>query len=768
MGIELGDLQQIKEIVNDHKDGICINEISDRVNLHRNTVSKYLSILHLKGNVDIITSGSSKKYYPSKRISETTVKNFFFNPYIIVNSGLNIHYANESFYKITGSNQKQIIGFNLDSVQIPLFNDPNLKNQYKRTINGEIFTRHISTKIKGTDYYLYVRLIPTIFEDRTKGITIVLIDNTKFKEHITPIKTGDCHYRNILENQTEYVCRLLPDMTITFANKAFCGYIHKKEDEATGLKFNPVIVDENTVLEEIFDEISPEKPTKKITLKSLNYEGTVRHIEWNIKGIFDINNILTEYQSTGRDITELKNAEEKLEVYKNNLEELIKKRTEELQAVNKKLFHEILKQRDTEEHLNELIKEIRTVKYELSENETKLNFIMKAADLGTCDINYKKGTISLNKNALVIIGYSAKDFSKNLKDWDLMIHPEDYSSVMKKRKCFIDGDIPHVIIEFRILCGKGWWKWISYTNTTTIRDNMATLVSATGILQDIDRRKNIEKNIEIQKDIGLRLSESSGKSEAISYCLDSLLSILDMEFGIYYEKYPDSGDFALSESRNVDETTNPFCLQYNQHSHFSSIADSGTTIISGHKEVECITLRHELKDEIKSAIMIPVKNNRADYGCYLIYSYKRTDIPEYSINATESVITNLINTIKKIDAQKRLKKSNKYHRGLIEICPDALVLISPAGKINDVNSACEEITGYIREELIGNDFSDYFSDPERASHGYKTAYKNGSLIDYRLEIKHKNGSLIKVSYNVSVYRNDDGTITGIFAVARKI
>ncbi|UUX92679.1 PAS domain S-box protein [Methanoplanus endosymbiosus] len=768
MGIEFKDLQQIKEIIDNCEDGICINEISNRINLHRNTVSKYLSILHLKGNVDIKKSGSSKKYYPSKRISETTVKNFFCNPYIIVNSNLKIRYANEAFYKISGFNQKQIIDYDLDSIQMPLFNDPHLKIQYKKTINGEMSTKHIGATINGREYYLFIRLIPTIFEERAKGFTIVLIDNTKFKDNISSPETGDCQYRNILENQMEYVCRLLPDMTITFTNKAFCRYIHKKEDEVAGLKFNPVIVDGDTVLEEIFDEISLEKPVKKITLKSLNYEGTVRHIEWNIKGIFDINNILMEYQATGRDISELKNAEEKLEVYKNNLEELIKKRTKELQTVNKKLFREILKQRDTEEHLNELIKEIRTVKYELSENETKLNFIMNAADLGTCDINYKKETIFLNKNALEIIGYSSKDFSKSLKNWDHMIHPEDYSYLMKKRKCFIEGDIAHIICEFRILCSNGNWRWISYTNTTTIRDNMATLVSATGILQDIDRRKKIEKNIEMQKDIALRLSESSGKSEATSYCLDSLLSILDMEFGLYYEMNPKSGDLKLVESRNTDEITNPFCSQYNKDSSFGALADSGTTIISGHKDPEGITFRHEILEEIKSAIMIPIKNKRSNYGCYLIYSYKITDIPDYSKTAIESVITNLINTIKKIEAQNHLKKSNKYHRGLIEICPDALVLISPAGKINDVNSACEEITGYNREELIGNDFSDYFSDPERASHGYKTAYKNGSLIDYRLEIKHKNGSLIKVSYNVSVYRNDDRTITGIFAVARKI
>ena len=767
MGIEFRDLQQIKEIIDNSEDGICINEISIKINLHRNTVSKYLSILHLKGNVDIKKSGSSKKYYPSKRISETTVKNFFFNPYIIVNSKLEIRYANKSFCKIIELNQNQIIGYSLDSIQTSLFNDNKLKDHYKRTINGELLSKHINTKINKSEYYFYVRLIPTVFEDRTTGFTILLIDQTIFKNSLSDTKTEECHYRNLLENQTEYVCRLLPDLTITFANKAFCGYINKNPDEAAGLKFNPVIVDENITLGNIFENITHEKPVKKIILKSLNYKGTIRHIEWNIKGIFDINLILTEYQATGRDITELKDAEEKLEVYKNSLEDLIRKRTEELQSVNKKLFSEILKQRETEENLNRLIKEIRSVKEELEENETKLDFILDAADLGTCEINYKKGTINLNKKALEIIGYSNKEFSDNLKDWDRMIHPEDINDVLNQRQNFIEGNIPHVILEFRILCREGYWKWLSYTNTTTIRNNMATLISATGIIQDIDRRKRTEKNIEIQKNIGLKLSESAKKSEALTQCLDSLILIMEMEFGIIYEN-KENKFFQLTVSKNVDETTRPFRSKYSQNSYFGTLADSEKPTILNPEDLEKIISQHEGGKEVNSAIIIPVKNNNRTCACYLIYSYKTIEIQDYSKTATESIITNLINTLKKIEAQKCLNKSNRYHRGLIEICPDALVLISPQGKISDVNSACEEITGYSREELIGDNFSNYFSDPEKASHGYKTAYKYGSLEDYELEIKHKNGSLTKVSYNVSVYRNDEETVTGIFAVARKI
>ncbi|HEX2965885.1 MAG TPA: PAS domain-containing protein [Syntrophorhabdaceae bacterium] len=55
-----------------------------------------------------------------------------------------------------------------------------------------------------------------------------------------------------------------------------------------------------------------------------------------------------------------------------------------------------------------------------------------------------------------------------------------------------------------------------------------------------------------------------------------------------------------------------------------------------------------------------------------------------------------------------------YNRSLIEASPDPLVTIDPQGKITDVNRATERITGSTRHELIGTDFSNYFTEPEKS------------------------------------------------------
>jgi PAS domain S-box-containing protein len=99
---------------------------------------------------------------------------------------------------------------------------------------------------------------------------------------------------------------------------------------------------------------------------------------------------------------------------------------------------------------------------------------------------------------------------------------------------------------------------------------------------------------------------------------------------------------------------------------------------------------------------------------------------------------------------------------------DPLATISPDGKVTDVNRATEKVTGRLRTELIGTDFSDYFTDPEKARTGYQQVFREGSVEDFALEIRHRDGGVTPVLYNASVYRDDSGHVVGVFAAARDI
>jgi PAS domain S-box-containing protein len=128
----------------------------------------------------------------------------------------------------------------------------------------------------------------------------------------------------------------------------------------------------------------------------------------------------------------------------------------------------------------------------------------------------------------------------------------------------------------------------------------------------------------------------------------------------------------------------------------------------------------------------------------------------------------IANVIDRKGIDEALRRANTYNRGLLEVSLDPLVTIGPDGRITDVNTATEQMTGLPRQALIGTDFSDYFTDPHRAREGYQLAFREGLVKDYGLVLRHCNGDVRSVYYNAAVYRDEAGNIAGVFAAARDV
>jgi PAS domain S-box-containing protein len=119
-------------------------------------------------------------------------------------------------------------------------------------------------------------------------------------------------------------------------------------------------------------------------------------------------------------------------------------------------------------------------------------------------------------------------------------------------------------------------------------------------------------------------------------------------------------------------------------------------------------------------------------------------------------------------SEREVRAASLYARSLIEASLDPLLTISPDGKITDVNEATEAATGIPRNQLVGSDFSDYFTQPELAGNGYRKVLAEGLVRDYPLTIRHVSGRTIDVLYNAVVYKNDAGNVQGVFAAARDV
>jgi PAS domain S-box-containing protein len=132
---------------------------------------------------------------------------------------------------------------------------------------------------------------------------------------------------------------------------------------------------------------------------------------------------------------------------------------------------------------------------------------------------------------------------------------------------------------------------------------------------------------------------------------------------------------------------------------------------------------------------------------------------------TKGNILGILAAVRDITKQQEVAQ---YARGLIEANLDPLVTISPDGKITDVNEATIKITGVSRDKIIGTNFSNYFTEPDKAQEGYQQALAKGYVTDYPLTLRHRDGKLTDVLYNASIYKNAAGDVQGVFAAARDI
>jgi PAS domain S-box-containing protein len=165
----------------------------------------------------------------------------------------------------------------------------------------------------------------------------------------TALLMNEARYRAIVEDQTELICRFLPDGTLTFVNEAYCRYFDKRREDLIGHSFIPMIPEEDkSLVEAAFGSLNFDNQVVTYEHRVLMPDGNVRWHQWTDRLIFLDNKKVVEYASVGRDITERKQAEDELKRLNLELEDRVHERTEALSSANERLQAEVSERKTAE------------------------------------------------------------------------------------------------------------------------------------------------------------------------------------------------------------------------------------------------------------------------------------------------------------------------------------------------------------------------------------------------------------------------------------
>jgi len=322
-----------------------------------------------------------------------------------------------------------------------------------------------------------------------------------------------------------------------------------------------------------------------------------------------------------------------------------------------------------------------------------------------------------------------------------ILHPDDYdgigASIQQSAR-----DLTPWRYEYRVKFDDGTVRWLFGNALPQKEADGSTLWH--GFITDITERKQMEE----------KLRDSDAFNVSVLNSLTSHIAVLDAQ-GVIVAANNAWRQFAqenglLKSSQDMlgfnylDACNNAFNQPYGDEA--SVVREGITAVLDGERE----TFHLE----------------------YLCHSPNQQHWFYMNVLPLQGSCRGVVVSHKNITERKKAEEvalaASQYARSLIEASLDPLVTISAEGKITDVNTATEQVTGAGRDNLIGSDFADYFTDPGKAREGYQRVFSQGFVTDYPLAIRHVSGKVTDVLYNASVYRDGNGNVLGVFAAARDI
>lgn len=690
-----------------------ISQVAGALSMNRHSAAKYLTILHMLGQVELRTFGKVKLYRLSRRVPLGAIREIWDGVVIAV----------DRFYLVTAVSgdpsvdfpypSEKILGMSLLHLPGGFFPSSPVLENLRSILEGKS-TDPWSADLHEQGKWYQIRILPCVFENGAFGAAVLVSDVSEKQMLKYELNRWKDRYQALIREPYEMVLSLSPEKKINTANEAYLSFCRTGSDQVVGTDhFITLLAGSVQGYEKSFSTISRDSPTVELVSRVSGGEGQISWKRWQVTGIFS-GDLLIEYVVSGTDITEKQMLEEKI----NRLEENISGHSDKKNHYIRDLEQQVI---EDEEFITRLQKgsEERVSRYLdlLRQGSDYLWFLDPSETITACS-----GDSAAETGIFPAVGVGKTLYPFLIPDSILQLRL--FFSEAKQDRSFSSS--------FELIFQAGNDRYVPVQ------------VSGCGLFDD---EGTVQGFILAGRDLS-RLRDAEDENERKTHLLESITDFVgtcDAKGRILFLNR--QGRRML----NLPDDLDPLSLNI-----FQFVSPRSQETITG---------------GITQALQ-----NGIWRGDSIMRSFDGEEIPvsqtifyhETGIAQEISFSTILRDKRESIFHEREIARINSYNRSLIEASPDPMLTIGMNGRIQDSNKAAEIITGLRKSMLIGRYFSDIISPPGEAELILRETQDTGSSRDHRLEIIHTDGHETPVLFNGTIYRDETGSGKGILATFRDV
>lgn len=265
--------------------------------------------------VEIALTKSEKKYRNLVEASQDLIWSIDqYGTYTFVNSIVS------NFY---GYSPGEMLGRSFTDFSSPEYLEADIQ-LFQELLEGKSVFQYETTHLTqaGDLIQLLVNAIALLDEQgKVVGVTGTSSNITERQKAQDALRLSEIRYRELVEFQKNLlVCRWKPDTTLTFVNQSYCHFFGKSSESLIGRKYLELLPDSIRDEHQAFvDAFVHQKSAATSEYMMNSAQGKIHWFQWTDQPILDADGNIVEIQSFGIDITQGKQAEEKLRLSEENL-----------------------------------------------------------------------------------------------------------------------------------------------------------------------------------------------------------------------------------------------------------------------------------------------------------------------------------------------------------------------------------------------------------------------------------------------------------------